>query len=168
MPNVAQIISRHNNKTLNNNKQQQQQPMCNCRGSKVCPLDGNCLATGVVYQATVTRSDNNTSETYVGLCEDKFKFRYNNHTASFRHESKSSSTTLSQYVWKLKNNNINYNIKWRILTRSKSFSPTNKICRLCISEKYFIIFRPNLSTLNNRNELTSTCRHKRKLLLANT
>ena len=43
--------------------------------------DGNCLQAAVIYQAKVTRTDNNTHETYVGLTENDFKTRYRNHTA---------------------------------------------------------------------------------------
>ena len=46
---------------------------------------GNCLQPSVIYQATVIRKDNNTTETYIGLTENDFKTRYRNHTASFRH-----------------------------------------------------------------------------------
>ena len=38
---------------------------CNCRQKNNCPLNGNCLQSSVVYQATVTRNDNNTSEKYI-------------------------------------------------------------------------------------------------------
>ena len=40
---------------------------CNCRQKNTCPLNGNCLQSSVIYQATVKRSDNNTSETYMNL-----------------------------------------------------------------------------------------------------
>ena len=39
----------------------------NCRQKNACPLDGNCLQPSVIYQATVTRKDNNTTVTYIGL-----------------------------------------------------------------------------------------------------
>ena len=77
-----------------------------------CPLNGNCLQSSVVYQATVTRQDNNITETYVGLTENDFKTRYRNHTASFRHAKHRNSTELSKYIWTLKDNNINFFISW--------------------------------------------------------
>ena len=92
MNNTKQIIDNHNKRLLNsfgntsvpadntkNNK------TCNCRQKNACPLNGNCLQSSVVYQATVTWNDNNTAETYIGLTENDFKTRYRNHTASFRH-----------------------------------------------------------------------------------
>ena len=75
--------------TIDNNK------TCNCRQKNTCPLGGNCLQSSVIYQATVTRKDNNTTETYIGLTENDFETRYRNHTASFRHTKHTNSTELS-------------------------------------------------------------------------
>ena len=46
------------------------------------------------------------------------------------------------------------------------YSNVNKKCNLCLWEKYFIICKPEMSTLNRRNEMTSTCRHSKKFLLS--
>ena len=126
MNNTKQIIDNHNKRILTasiqaddtataaaatiNNK------TCNCRQKNACPLDGNCLQPSVIYQATVTRKDNNTTETYIGLTENDFKTRYRNHTPSFRHAKPSNSTELSKHIWTLKDNNIEYFISWRILS----------------------------------------------------
>ena len=72
--------------TINNNK------TCNCRQKNTFPLDRNSLQSSVIYQATVTRKDNNTTETYIGLTENDFKRRYRNNTASFRHASATLNT----------------------------------------------------------------------------
>ena len=58
-------------------------------------------------------------------------------------------------------------IKWKILSKAKSYNVCNKRCNLCLEEKYFIILKPDLSSLNKRNELLSSCRHRRKYLLSN-
>ena len=42
-----------------------------------------------------------------------------------------------------------------------------KRCNLCLKEKFLIICPPELSTLNKRNELVSSCRHRNKALLRN-
>ena len=39
-------------------------------------------------------------------------------------------------------------------------------CNLCTLEKYYIIYHPNMCTLNSRSELISTCRHSRKFTMA--
>ena len=41
--------------------------------------------------------------------------RYQNHTASFRHQSKRNETELSKHIWALKDNNKPFNMKWRII-----------------------------------------------------
>ena len=59
-------------------------------------------------------------ETYVGQSAPQWKFRFNNHTASFKHSSKRTHTRLSGYIWRLKDQRIGYTIKWRILARAKA------------------------------------------------
>ena len=44
----------------------------NCRQPAHCALDGNCLKSAIIYQATVTTQDNRPAETYVGLTESSF------------------------------------------------------------------------------------------------
>ena len=168
MPNVKQIISNHNRSVQNNqNLDQTTEKKCNCRKDKTCPLDGNCLTEGVIYQSTVTRLDNNKDETYIGLTDNSFKTRFNGHTCSFRNVDKRNATTLSQYIWKLKDQKIPYNVKWRIVAKGRSYSTSSKKCNLCLKEKYFIICKPHMASLNNRNELASECRHRKKHLLCN-
>ena len=166
MPNIGQTISSHNKTVLRNNIPPEEKPMCNCRNRPACPLNGKCLSQEIVYQATVTRKDNNKQETYIGLTETTFKLRYNNHTNSFRNESKRHSTALSQYIWSLKDNNIQYSLSWKIIDKGSSYSTSSKCCNLCIKEKYHIICQPQYATLNSRSELGSSCRHRSKYLLS--
>ena len=142
-----------------NNKQR------NCRQKHVCPLSGNCVQTSTIYQATVTRTDNNTCEAYVGNTENYFKTRYRNHTLSFRHAHSRNSTELSKHIWDFKDNNVDHTISWNILARAKPYNSANKRCNLCLSEKFIIICQPERSTLNKRNELVSSSRHRNKALL---
>ena len=78
------------------------------RQKNTCPLNGNCLQSSLIYHATVTRKDNGTIETYIGLTGNDFKTRYRNHTASFRHTKHRNSTELSKHIWTLKANNFNH------------------------------------------------------------
>ena len=39
---------------------------CNCRKKNECLVQGKCLQSGVIYQATVTRQDDRV-DTYIGL-----------------------------------------------------------------------------------------------------
>ena len=140
MNNTKQIIDNRNKRILNSPKHRDKSTdnsvdnkSCNCRQKNACPLNGNCLQSSVIYQATVKRNDNNTSETNIGLTENAFKTRYRNHTASFRHTKHRNSTELSKHVWSLKDNNIDYSISWRIISSSSSYNSSSKRCNLCLS-----------------------------------
>ena len=163
MSNVANTIDRHNKAILNKRNDNTQE--CNCINKRECPLSGKCLTSSLIYQATVETNNGAKIETYIGLTENKFKLRYYNHKASFNHREKENSTELSKYIWKLKDQNISYNIKWKIITKAKAFNRATKQCRLCLAEKFYIIFQPELSSLNERRELVTTCRHANKHLL---
>ena len=101
--------------------------------------------TCVVYQATVTREDNQEQQTYIGITEGTFKTGFNNHTSSFRKSKNRNSTALSKYVWTLKDSNVNFNIAWKIIRRC-----ITKKCNLCLHEKFIIIYYPHLGTLKSR------------------
>ena len=169
MPNVKNAVLTNNKKVINassnsNAGTSARADDCNCRIKSSCPLDGKCQQSGVVYQAKVTRLDNNSSETYVGLTENSFKIRYRNHTASFRNKVARNSTELSKHVWSLKERGLSFNISWRILSHARPYNSASKRCNLCLSEKFFIICKPHYCTLNKRNELVSSCRHRAKAL----
>ena len=125
---------------------------CNCRSKETCPLSGKCRSEGIVYQATVTKEDNREEEkTYVGITEGTFKTRYHNHASSFRNPKRKHATELSKYIWKI--------------ISVSPYSNKTKRCNLCLYEKFTIIRHPELSSLNTRNELISTCKHRKKYLL---
>ena len=92
MPNMKRKVDTHNMQTLKTNQQQTDTRTCNCRIMTDCPLDGKCLTKSVVYQATVTETNTDKTETYVGLCETDFKARYYNHRSTFKHENKQNNT----------------------------------------------------------------------------
>ena len=162
MNNVKAIISNHNKAVINKSSNSPVQAIntYNCCNKGSCPLDGKCNEQNFIYQAEVTTS--HSKHTYIGVCDTPFKSRYRNHTCSFRNERYGNSTELSKYVWGLK---VNYQIRWRIVRHARSYSNVTKKCNLCLWEKYYIICRPNMATLNNRNELVSSCRHAKKFLL---
>ena len=166
MGNIKTIISNHNKAEINKSTHtDDQMKNCNCRKSSTCPMDGNCNMESIIYQAEVTTST--TKETYIGLCDTAFKLRYRNHVCSFRNERYKHATELSKYIWNLKDKNIKYHIKWRKVKQARSYSNITKKCNLCLWEKFFILCKPEMSTLNSRNELISCCRHARKFLLKN-
>ena len=167
MPNVKQLIDGHNKAILKNagiaQPRQDEEKKCNCRKKEECPLDGECLVNEVVYQATVKTKD--TKETYIGLTSNQFKARYRNHQMSFRHEKRRNETELSKHLWKLKEEGKDFTVAWKIIAKAKPYTNLTKRCNLCITEKFFLLTKPHMATLNKRNELISTCRHRRKFIL---
>ena len=147
-----------------------EQRTCNCRGGPTnCPLGGRCLAEkSVVYYCKVTRLDNNTCEYYTGLTEGAFKYRLYGHNSGFKSNKQKNSTMLSKHIWWLKANNIAYQLEWKILGKAKAYNPVTKVCRLCLLEKYFIMYKPETATLNSRDEFFNPCRHKWKYMLSNS
>ena len=168
MPNIKNHIDRHNTsvmKTLDNNNNIRSE-RCNCQVSKKadCPLPGRCAVEDVVYKASVQRHDDQSVETYTGLTTS-FKQRYSKHSSSFKYPAQRNKTTLSSHVWGLKDMNVPHTISWDIIARAPSFNPTTKICRLCLTEIYHIMWSKEGATLNKRDELFGYCRHRWKHLL---
>ena len=166
IPSLEKKISTHNKAKLDATATaaSEQLKTCNCR-NQVCPLGGQCLTNNVIYQSTVnsTRGE----ETYISLTGDTFKSRFNNHTASFRNRNKSNPTELSKYIWDLKDTNTEFSLSWKTIARAAAYSNATKHCNLCITEKFFILCKPNLCTLNKRNEFASAWRHPNNFLLRN-
>ena len=160
MPNMKAMIDGNNKKLLETEEIDVRK--CNCPKNTTCPLDGECLESDIVYQATVT--SNNKEETYVGITATSFKARFANHKASFKSKQKRNNTELSKHIWELKDNNLNYAIKWKILSRASHYSNKTKKCNLCLSEKFYILCIQNTASLN-KSELLSKWRHKDKFLL---
>ena len=89
------------------------------------------------------------------------------HNTDFRHKRIGTSkkgTTLSKYIWTLKDpddcnvepcpDKIDYEIKWKILARAKGYNPITGLCRLCLKEKYFLLFKPETASLNKNQKFT--------------
>ena len=169
MPNMGHLLSTHNSKISKLKDQPDPPPRCSCRGGPAsCPLGGGCEVKEVVYCAKVTQLDSNTVDFYTGLTGGSFKGRYNQHQHDFRHQAKEHSTCLSKHIWGLKREDTPYTVDWKILSRGKVFNPVTQKCRLCLKEKFFIMFHPETATLNDRSELYNTCRHRLSKLLKKT
>ena len=143
--------------------------LINCRSKVHCLLNNNCLSSNIIYNAQVTTTtDNNaTTKNYIGLPEGTFKQRFNHQKVTFRHRKYTNSTELSKYIWQLKHNRVNFNIKWSILARARSYNNTTKRCDLCLTAKFMIIKSNCNSLFNTRYELISKCRHENKFYLKN-
>ena len=132
MPNIKQTLDGHNKGILSKSvKPKTTGTTCNCRKANECPLSKKCSTESVVYQTTVTSTSADSPQTYIGLTENSFKTRYTNHKgkASFKKYDKRNATELSKCISHLQANNINYNIKCRILKRARTTQyPRDVIC----------------------------------------
>ena len=81
--NMANIVKKHNEKILNECDDVENRRKCKCRNNDLCPFDGECLTSKVIYEATVTTTSSDT-KTYIGMTENDFKTTYNNHKLSFK------------------------------------------------------------------------------------
>ena len=164
---MASIVAKNNSKVLSSTQgRNPNDEKCNCRNKAECPLPGKCQIKSVIYQATVKTT--NTTENYIGLTANTFKERFGRHKTTFKYIERKKETTLSKHIWELKSQNTPFDLEWKILARAEAFSPVTGFCQLCTREKYLIAFKPELGSLNSRNELLNSCRHKRTSLLTKT
>ena len=152
---MERIIKKQNQKILNTN---QTTPIhgCNCREKTTCPLEKNCFIPSIVYSAKVTTTEDLIGKNYIGLTE-----------GSFRNRHYDNSTELSKFMWHLKDNKSDFEIKWSILTSAGAYSNKSKRCNPCLAEMFFIIEAEKSTLLNKRSELVSNCRHENKFYLMN-
>lgn len=164
--NMRSIINRHNSKLSKPEKQPIRE--CNCRKKDECPLNGECRQPSVVYKCEVS-APNQPDKVYIGLTEKDFKVRWNSHKLSINNAKYKNSTSLSTYIWELKDKfNTTPSLKWSIIKCVKSYSANSRSCALCLQEKFEILNYPDKEVLlNKRSELISKCRHTNKFLLAN-
>ena len=166
LPNMGSQVAKHNAKimkTIETPEVAAAPKKCNCNKKDECPLENDCTqAVNVIYHATVKTE--NSEETYVGSTTN-FKKRLYNYNSDFSKPSRRNNTTLSAHVWTHKDSNTKSDLTWKIIDKAPSFSPVTGTCQLCTTEKFKIIFNPEICSLNSRNELFTHCRHKEKLLL---
>ena len=72
------------------------------------------------------------------------------------------------YIWTLQDSNKPFQIKWKVLKKCKAYSNISKKCNLCLYEKFIIICKKELCSLNRRNELASSCPHRNRYVLQNS
>ena len=123
---MAQLI-KNNKKIASPNSTSQPYNQCNCRVKRICPLPNKCLYTNTINNATV--KTNNSVKHYIGATEGTIKQRIHNHNLSFKCRNYASNTSLSSYIWQLKDANISPTITREILKQSHTYNKTSKKCR---------------------------------------
>ena len=140
MKNIYNIIKQHNATVLGTSATPKR--LCNCRNKDTCPLDGCCLKQCFIYKAEV--HVDNDYKIYYGPVE--------------------SATELSKYIWKLKDLEKTFVLKWSIAAYASPYRCGTRRCHLCITEKYIIARGDQERLLNKRTEFFSKCRHRNKFV----
>ena len=171
LPSIGRRLAALNSKKLNSDKERLEnnnEGECRCRG--VCPVEGQCKSSNIIYCATIKTFENgkNKIAKYFGQTATTFIVRYRNHKHSFGNKKLIKSTELSKFIWDLKTRNINYEINWEIIRKASPYQPGGKFCHLCTSEGIAIGFYQGTEELiNSKDEVITRCRHRAKWKLEN-
>ena len=120
------------------------------------------MIKGVVYEATAYTKEDNITKKYVGSASTTFKARLYNHRSSFTHIEKKHQTSLSTYIWKKKDEGMEPEVSFKILTTAPAYTSSSGRCNLCLQEKVYILLADKSSSLNKKSEISNKCRHKWK------
>ena len=106
-----------------------------------------------------------STKVYFRISKTDFKSRYNKNTLSFRNQTHENDTELSKYIWSLKDENKDFDIRWSIFKKSSGYSIVSKSCNLCLLEKLVICnFKEKDRLLNKQLDLVSKCRNENKYM----
>ena len=157
MQNMSKIYKEHNSKVTSTPCNQL--TLCNCWVKGECAMDGKYQTMDAVYECRVTWSE--PQKIYYELPEGNLH--------SKNHKRYSYETTLSSYVWHMKEtSDVTLNLKWSVVRCATPYSNISKKCLLCLYEKLVIITYPRQQgLLNKQSELLCKCRHENKYLLKN-
>ena len=90
---------------------------------------------------------------YWGCTDRTFKVRHYGYTSDSRHKDNRTNTKLATYVWDKRDEGVEMKkVKWEMWK--------------CLSEKLIIMKDRDLNSLNKRNELNNSCRHRSRQKLA--
>ena len=95
-------------------------------------------------------------------------WNYGNHRTDLNNPNYGKKgTSLSKFIWELKDEGVNFEIKWRIIDRAPPYNPRTRKCMLCTKEAYYINYHRHMATLNKRKEIFGACRHRNMETLSN-
>ena len=118
----------------------------------------------VVYNGSVTT--NSSVKQCIGATERTIKQRLYNPKLPFANRKYTSNTSLSSYIWHLKDMNVSPTIVWEILKLAPAGTKTSRKYLFCLHEKLAIITDPSQNTLlNKKSDILSKYRHGNSHLL---
>ena len=101
MLNIRSKINGHNKKILQP-KPAEPQKLCNCFVKEDSPLDGLCLKSSILYQATTIKCSDSKQKRCKGICQTTFKKRYAKYKNSVNFINSKNGTSLSIEYWTVK------------------------------------------------------------------
>ena len=119
-----------------------------CAGVKYLSFSENCATSTAVDVGVVSQEE-------VGDPEDVDFVPARTIKGEVDHKYR-NSTTLSTYVWSLKDSTVGYTMKWSIHRRAAAYSNISKKCNMCLAEKLAIIDADKSKSLYHRRRY---CRH---------
>ena len=123
---MSSMIKSHNKKVIN--KDVKESKSCNCRVKSECPLTGQCQVTDIISKCTALSPDK-PNKMHLGTAEGDFKKRFYNYRKSFNNEDSANDTTLSKYIWELKEtSNSSLVLIWSIAKKVPPYSNISKKC----------------------------------------
>ena len=126
-------------------------------------LDNKCLTNKIVYKAEIENNhgiNELSTKVYFAISKIELKSRYNNHTMSFRDWTHENNAKLSKYIWSLKDQNKDFDIKWSIF---KTIFRNNDIVNLYLLENLLICnFNEKDRLLKKQLDLVFKGRHANK------
>ena len=127
-PSMKRYIAAHNARILKNLTPVPPNRTYNCDSVSSCPLQGQCMIPRIVYKG-VARSREGVKE-YIGQTMRTFKKRLSSHKHSFKNPNRKNETTLSTYVWSLKEKGLDYAVACTLIRPLEPYWRGDKSCQL--------------------------------------
>ena len=99
-----------------------------------CPLEGKCLQSNVIYQASVTTETSTDWQQALRNISGTTR-----HPFDTRAKEMKQNIQLSKHVWTSQEAKKPFQIKWKVLKKCKPYSNISKKCNLSLHEKFIII-----------------------------
>ena len=94
-------------------------------------MNRKCQVQNVVYKCTVSATPNFSKQVYLGVVEGNQRQRFYNHKKSIKNKNYRNDTTLSSYLWNLREkHNVFPMLTWSAVKSVRGYSNISKRCLL--------------------------------------
>lgn len=92
-----------------------------------------CVTSSITYETHVSTSYARAKQIPNNILHATTIFQ------PLRQPEKKHATTLSASIWKFKDENVSYNIKWKILSQTKPYIIMSKRCSPCLLARLYLL-----------------------------